>query len=66
MINSSPETNASSKVKAWHSQPAFICFLHLDSTGRVQHAEGNIGDLFGPEGCQGYELANHLKWSGNQ
>ncbi|MGV3755064.1 MAG: PAS domain-containing protein [Verrucomicrobiota bacterium] len=65
MITSSPEASASSKLHQRQALPALTCFLHVDGAGRMQHAEGDLRELFGPAGWQNQNLAAHLKWPGN-
>lgn len=59
-----PEPSASSKLSQWQAPPALICFLHVNQAGLIEHAEGNILELFGEAKILDHDLARYLKQSG--
>jgi len=64
MSNSMTDTEIIRKISRWQPPPILSCFLHVNHAGVIQHAEGDLKDLFGLQNLQNIELAPQLKWSG--
>ncbi len=58
------KSDSNSQLKTWLTPPQLVCSLHVDSSGLIQHAEGDIQELFGCTEVQKTELSNRLRWSG--
>lgn len=61
MNNSPIETNISHRLKNWQAPPELRCALHVNATGYIQHADGNLLELFGSDHLRNQNLAARLK-----
>ncbi len=61
----SPETSIISQLKNWQAPPVLRCVMHVNGTGHIQHAEGDLKELFGTEDLRNQNLSAHLKQEGS-
>lgn len=65
-VSTTSQDNATQLLTAWQPPPQLTCVLHVDATGRIQHAEGQIHELFGIADIRNGDLAAYLRSPGKE